>query len=154
MHKYSVIIVSILLIFSACNRTTKEITTNTKDDVVIKDSTPVKKEYKPILSENYDEFYADFHRDSIFQMSRIEFPIQGEYTDEEGVSIAWNSHNWIMHRSPIQSVDTSIYKVEVVNTNNSSDEIIWIEGSGFKTERKFKRIQGIWYLTYYNDDNY
>lgn len=79
--------------------------------------------------------------------------MKGHYTDTVGDLHKWNSGNWIMHRSEIQTVDTSMYEVEIKDFNDYKTELLFIEGGGFKVERKFKRINGKWYLVYYADEN-
>jgi hypothetical protein len=58
----------ILIIFATC-KPAKHITTNT----TVNSS-----------GENFDEIYNRFHSDSLFQMSRIKFPLKGTSIDGNG----------------------------------------------------------------------
>jgi uncharacterized membrane-anchored protein YitT (DUF2179 family) len=139
----------ILLITSACNRTQKESTAektiNTEKKVIEK---PAEKFAKKVEVENFNSFYKHFHNDSLFQISRIKFPLK----KEDNFQI--EKENWLMHRSTINSIDTSMFKAKVTKANNYYKEVIYIEGGGFYLEREFKQIKGKWYLTSFVDENY
>ena len=106
---------------------------------------PTVKKVKP---ENFNSFYNRFHSDSLFQISRVKFPL----ANSEKADIEKN--NWIMHRSTINNIDTSMFKTKITKTDNYYKEVIYIEGGGFYLERVFKRINGKWYLTSFVDENY
>lgn len=146
-HLFLFITIVGLMVFVGCNRTTKELTTTEPPKIE-----RTEKASPPAL-ESYASFYKKFHKDSIFQISRIMFPMKGHFIDTVGDLHKWNSNNWIIHRSEIQTVDTSVYKVELKDFNDFKTELLFIEGGGFKVERKFKRINGKWYLVYYTDEN-
>ena len=105
-------------------------------------------------SENFEEFNLRFHTDSIFQMSRINFPIKGKSIDGFEKH-NWSIKNWKFLSSPVTENDSIIagYKHSLNKTDDEIIDKIWIENSGFKTERKFKRINGKWFLVYYDDIN-
>ncbi len=154
-NKFLIVIIAFFLfsVIISCNRTTKEVTTISKEEVkpeIKKEST---KKSKAVKYENYNTFYNRFHRDSLFQMSRVKFPIGGYFTDTVGEERTWSKTNWIMHRSKIQEADTSIYKVNIESATTVKKEELFIEGGGFKVERKFQRINGKWFLVYYIDEN-
>lgn len=144
------LLVGALAVLFSCGRTTKESTTIQGNGIVAHKAPDIEKVKRV---ESYVTFYRKFHSDSLFQMSRIKFPIEGYYTDSAGIEQAWTKKSWIMHRSQIQNADTSIFKLELTNTNKQKEELLYIEGSGFKVERKFKQINGKWYLIYYVDEN-
>lgn len=104
-------------------------------------------------SENFEEFNRQFHSDSIFQLSRINFPIEGkliEGFDKQN----WTSKNWELMKIPV-SEKSSLrnYKHSVRKTEDFVIEKFWIDNSGFHFERRFKKIDGKWFLIYYNDVN-
>lgn len=104
-------------------------------------------------TEEFDLFNKRFHNDSVFQLSRIAFPIGGEYADGES-RFKWTRHNWLLMREPIGSaLSSNEYKHEVNRSDSLVTERIWIDSSGFNIERHFKLIKGKWYLTYYDDWN-
>lgn len=102
--------------------------------------------------ENFDEFYNRFHTDSLFQMSRIKFPLQGKKVDWEGEK-SWSEKNWKTMKVRIFDVDTSEFKTDYRKTENSFVEKFWIEDSGYRSEYRFNLIRKKWYLVYANELN-
>lgn len=103
-------------------------------------------------SENFYNFYKNFHQDSLFQMSRISFPLPGINTDEmtvEDTTYYWHQHKWIMHHE----VNESQFKIERDVSDILVTEKILTEDPGFFIERKFESIDGKWFLTYYASVN-
>ena len=106
-----------------------------------------------VESESFDVFNQRFHTDSLFQLSRVKFPIEGQQIDAFDER-DWTPNNWIMLKVPVaENVDTTEYKHSLKKTAASVEEAYWVEESGFHVERQFKLIDGKWYLTYYNDVN-
>ena len=104
-------------------------------------------------SENFEEFNCQFHSDSIFQLSRINFPIEGKLI--EGFEKQnWTSKNWELMKIPV-SEKSSLpnHKHSVRKTDGILIEKFWIDNSDFLVERRFKKIDGKWFLIYYNDIN-
>jgi hypothetical protein len=102
--------------------------------------------------ENFDDFYNRFHSDSLFQMSRVKFPLKGTKVDYEGEK-KWSGKNWITMKTKIQDVDTTVFKTEYKKTDNSFSEKFWIEDTGYYSEYKFKLIDKKWYLVYASELN-
>ena len=102
--------------------------------------------------ENFDEFYNRFHTDSLFQMSRIKFPLKGVKVDWEGEK-KWSEENWITMKTKIYDVDTSQFKTEYKKTDESFTEKFGIEDSGYFSEYRFNLIHKKWYLVYANEQN-
>ncbi|MBU0473244.1 MAG: DUF4348 domain-containing protein [Bacteroidetes bacterium] len=103
-------------------------------------------------SENFDEFYNKFHSDSLFQLSRVKFPLGGKSI--QGVDQSeWTKDNWQMMKAKIYDVDTSEYKVFYKKTENEFIQKIWIEDSGFNLEYRFELIDNKWFLVYTLDQN-
>ena len=104
-------------------------------------------------TETFAIFNEHFHSDSAFQLSRIAFPIGGHYAEGES-SRSWRVGNWELLKEPVrETVNTNEYKHDLQKTDTTVIEKYWIENSGFKTERRFRKIGGKWYLTYYDDIN-
>jgi hypothetical protein len=104
-------------------------------------------------SENFEEFNRQFHSDSIFQLSRINFPIEGKLI--EGFDKQdWTSKNWELMKIPVSEKSSlANYKHSVRKTDGEVIEKFWIGNSDFLVERRFKKIDGKWFLIYYNDVN-
>lgn len=150
--KYFIPLLLILMLFS-CNKTSKEVTTNNKK----KSESPVLKPAKSLNKtsnyESFDPFYKKFHEDSIFQINRVKFPIEGYAVDTSEQATKWTKTNWIMHRNTVQKIDTSKFTIETNKQKNTYYEKIYIEGGGFASERFFKRINGRWYLVKFIDED-
>jgi hypothetical protein len=102
------------------------------------------------LTENFDEFYNRFHSDSLFQMSRIKFPLQGGSAED----VEWTKENWNVLKTKIYDVDTSKFKIKYKRTDKKFTEKFWIENSGYWSEYRFEVIGGKWFLVYalYSND--
>ena len=104
-------------------------------------------------AETFTSFNDRFHRDSIFQLSRIAFPIGGNFVEGEN-SQKWTADNWELLKEPVrETIDTKEYQHDLQKTDTTVTEKYWIDNSGFKVERQFKKIGGKWFLTYYDDIN-
>lgn len=95
--------------------------------------------------ENFDAFYDKFHTDSLFQVSRIQQPLEGLRFDGES-EIKWTKENLPFLTTRIYDVDTSEYKISYKKTKNEFIEKVWIENSGFWSEYKFRLINDKWFL--------
>jgi hypothetical protein len=140
MRKIQIIFIVVILFMASCNRSSKELT-------------KAKTVEKKTVYEEFDFFYKKFHADSNFQVKRVKFPLEGYAMDTAEQSKPWNKSDWIMHRYTVQSVDTSMFKIETSATNNLYYEKIYIEGGGFASERVFKRLNGKWYLVKFIDED-
>ena len=119
----------ILLTFISCNRfQTKE-----------------KKNITKYSKENFDTFYDKFHNDSLFQISRLKFPLKGG-PDRGDINEAWTKENWHILKTEIYDVDTTKYKVFYEKKEKSFKEKVWIENSGFSFEYNFELIDNKWFL--------
>jgi len=95
--------------------------------------------------EDFDKFYDKFHADSVFQSTRIKFPLEGLRYD--GVEEThWTKENFGFLSTRIYDVDTNEYKTSYKKSKDEFIEKVWIEDSGFWCEYKFKLIKNKWYL--------
>ncbi|KFF05452.1 hypothetical protein [Flavobacterium reichenbachii] len=101
--------------------------------------------------ENFDQFNKRFHSDSVFQISRVDFPIEG--THVSGFEhYDWTKKNWEFQIVPVSEQNKiDEYQHSLIKSDTLIIEKFWIENSGFQVERKFKIIDGKWFLIYYND---
>jgi len=133
-----------------CNKVKEEAKSNSeiavKSDSIAK---PIKKE----LPENFDEFNKKFHSDSIFQVSRVDFPIEGKHVSGFE-QFNWTKKNWQFQVIPVaEKTEIEEYQHSLVKTDTLITERFWIPNSGFEVERQFKLINNKWFLIYYNDIN-
>ena len=114
-------------------------------------NTNVSPKDKVDLTQFY-EFYTLFHQDSLYQLSRINFPLEGEPSQQmnipEGDKFYWQQEDWVMHK-PVD-FETSAFKRKITPLN---DELVveYIVHSklGFGMMRRFAKLGNDWYLIYY-----
>lgn len=106
----------------------------------------------PDVPENFEEFYLRFHHDPDFQMSRIDFPIEGKYMDGH-TEYEWNEQNWEVLKVPVWDIDQPGIEIDYDQTDTSFFQKIWVENSGFLSEYRFELIQNKWYLVYALEQN-
>ena len=105
---------------------------------------------KPIKPENFEEFYQKFLTDEDFQLSRIEFPLDGCETDGENTTY-WNSaDDWTMLVGSVHDVDTSEFKVEKTYLPTKVVLKVYIEDSGYGVTQEYELEDGKWYLVMYD----
>ena len=123
--------------------------------------------------EDFDAFYARFHTDSAFQMQRVRFPLPGEHTEAkteeassemgqplpvdtsrgEGTpSVYWTAERWEMQTEEL--LDTTRFEVKWQRRDSLVRQQVYVPNSGFAVARTFQRIDGKWYLVYYENDTY
>jgi len=136
----SSIIVIIIAIFNSCNNSHQENSIpNAK-----RDSTEV-----------FEKFYNKFHDDSLFQISRILFPLPGYNIDsdynpnEKIINFNWNKNDWVMHKKILDEK----FKNELKKYNDSMIERLYIENSGVEIIRKFYLYNNKWYLGFYGSQS-
>lgn len=103
-------------------------------------------------TEDFDQFYAKFHNDSTFQMSRIRFPLEGKKSDGFDKQ-NWSEKNWDILKTKIFDVDTTEFKIEFKKTDTEFFQKCYIPNSGFKNEYRFELLNKKWYLVYALDAN-
>jgi len=116
--------------------------------------------------EDFDQFSKAFFTDSLFQMSRINFPLAGPHSLNVGSTFGdsiyseWKEENWVMIKKLFQNQDSiikigqNVYKRRINKTDSLVEERIFIENSGFEELQKFVLKDGKWYLSYYSIANY
>jgi hypothetical protein len=103
-----------------------------------------------VRSEDFKEFYSKFLTDSIFQMSRIKFPLEGRNVEGDKIT-SWTIDNWVLLKKSAYEVDTVEYKVEITESDILKIFRVYIPDSGFEVLSKFGLIDGKWYLIYHDD---
>lgn len=109
-------------------------------------------------TEDFDAFYDRFHSDSVFQMTRVKFPlggglIEGGSSDDVGDGTPITKDNYQLLKFKIYDVDTAIFKTSYSKSKDSFIEKAWIEDSGFSCEFRFKLIGKKWFLVYAQTTN-
>jgi len=122
----------------------------------------VKLSHTKSKEEKFDEFHKLFYSDSVFQMSRVIFPLASDVIDsstnvvEEPTTPVLTKQNWVMMRNDyfikndsIASIDGRIYKRKIERINSQIIETVYIENSGFRETLTFSLKNSKWYLTDY-----
>src|SRR5690606_32633195 len=107
---------------------------------------------KEIVIEQFNAFYREFHKDSVFQISRIQFPLPGINSDEmtvEDTIYHWKENEWLMQ----YMVDTTLFSRKTSISDTLVVEEITSKDPGVIIKRKFQNIEGKWYLVLYEDVN-
>jgi hypothetical protein len=102
--------------------------------------------------EDFEKFYDRFHKDSLFQVSRIKFPLGG--MSVKGFNkTQWTKENLPLLKTKIYDVDTTQYKVTFKKTEKTFTQKVWIKDSEFSSEYRFELIDKKWYLVYVLDQD-
>lgn len=106
------------------------------------------------VTEVFISFYDKFRTDSTFQLSRVQFPIRGKFNSYE------EERDWTAKKWPLMKWD---YRIEKNNLDDSvsivQDENKFFYGTycidcGFSFEMQFDKLEGKWFLTYRQENNY
>ena len=70
------------------------------------------------IPEDFREFYDQFHKDSVYQVNHIIFPLSGLPAEDslKSDSFTWNKVDWIMHK-PFDDLGGT-FKREWYNVNS------------------------------------
>ncbi len=126
---------------------------NTTAPVVTTEQVMEQAEVAPAgLPTGFRKFYENFHRDSIFQLNHIRFPLEGipeKETEETDISgFYWKKENWKMHR-PFNAMDGSFIRdFQPLGEDIVIEKIRHAEAS-YGMQRRFSRDGDEWYLIYY-----
>lgn len=105
------------------------------------------------LIEDFDRFYDRFHNDSLFQISRITFPLNGLNIDGLDEKNEWTEDNWPLMKTRIYDIDTNQFKTEYKKTENAFMQKFWLQDSSFGSEYRFELVGNKWFLVYAMDSN-
>ena len=104
------------------------------------------------IDESFDTFYDQFHADTAFQLSRVKFPLEGEYVTIDGGE-SWTWDGWEPHVEKVTDISDPEYDTEITRKDTEVIDKVWLRDSGFSVERRFQKIKGRWYLVYYETVN-
>jgi hypothetical protein len=107
------------------------------------------------VPQDFLDFYEKFHRDSMFQMEHISWPLQGNRGEETegGVPAAggvWQPASWRMQRLDFNPDD--YLRERQMLGDMMVIERIRVKAANYGIERRFaKQPDGEWVLIYYSD---
>lgn len=135
-------IVALALFLTACNPRPEEENASTGQP-----TSPVE------LPAGFADFYQKFHRDSIFQMSHIVFPLEGLPDNADSLTLANQDYRWLPENWRMQhqfDFEMSEFKREIIPLNeNMVLERILHQSGEFGMVRRFALIGNEWHLIYY-----
>jgi hypothetical protein len=106
------------------------------------------------VSESFKTFYEQFIADSIYQMSRINFPISGKYQNYEEER-KWTKDNWVLitwdFRKEMNNQEDS---TSIIQDSSTFFYGTYCKECGFSLEIRFNKIKGQWFLTHRQENNY
>lgn len=143
--KFFPVVLSAMLLFFACKQTSP---TPQAESVTTSDTQ---------IPADFSDFYEKFHTDSMYQMTHISWPLQGDKSEQidsthyQKKEITWEQSNWRMHR-PVD-YSSGDYKRQIQMLGDGLlIEYILITAGGYGIERRFaKQPDGEWNLIYYSD---
>ena len=115
-------------------------------------------QHKPKVSdpnaEDFQVFYRRFYSDSTFQLSRIKFPLTGQWATivdfgekREFYNRTWTKDNWTMEKAPDYSDRAYTYKISY-RLDTVLDQM-YVTHTDFSVSKFFVLDKGKWYLTFY-----
>jgi hypothetical protein len=114
-------------------------------------------EYSAGNKENFDSFLLKFSTDSIFQVSRIKFPLEFktlDYDTFKELKKTINKKDWRMDNIFMNEEKVSqIYDNFSLNIKDTDERVFrWVGvENGINVLYFFKRIEGKWYLIKFED---
>ncbi len=103
------------------------------------------------LPSDFHRFYDRFHTDSLFQMSRVVFPLSGVVQEGDTVltlvAKKWLKEDWKMHKSFNNHGGT--FERTFTNTGGIVIETIVGNGGMFSLEKRYSKLAGDWHLIWY-----
>lgn len=105
-------------------------------------------------SEGFQNFYQQFHEDSLFQIAHISFPLEGLPPQADSSTILnenfrWQKENWRMQKK-FDTQDGEFTKELAELGSGMIIEQITHKTGQFGMQRRFAKIGGEWKLIYYS----
>ena len=106
------------------------------------------------LPADFLDFYEEFHRDTLFQLNHIAFPLSGKPASGqfniELTDFKWTRKGWVFHKRISDDDDTFDRKYQMF-TPELIIELIYAPTYGYYMERRFGKLSDGWNLIYYED---
>lgn len=143
--KSLIVLVCLVVMFSQCNRkAAPPVDNHPKNKNVNKKEVASPSGKK---TEKFELFYDKFHNDSLFQLSRVQFPLKGQQIHLKK-SGSWKKENWLMIKARASEIDRNQYNVKILRKDNSYFEGIYCKNCAFSFEMEYELINGKWFLVY------
>ncbi len=104
------------------------------------------------LPQSFLEFYERFHKDSLYQLDHILFPLESKVYEskDEYYDRFWDRENWKTHQALDKNQEGFERKYTLLDDYFIS-EILTLKAGGFGIERRFAFMDTTWYLVLYNE---
>lgn len=144
------LLVFLTMFFIQCNKKAVVINSKAKQQIASEKSNKVA--VKNYRGENFDKFYTKFHKDSLFQLSRVKFPLKGSQVNAHGTT-NWSKEKWLMIKAKASEVDKKLYNVKTSFKGDSYFEGVYCKDCPFTFEMEYKLVNGKWFLVYLQEND-
>ncbi|WP_333696640.1 hypothetical protein [Flavobacterium sp.] len=109
--------------------------------------------------EIFNEFINRFINDSVFRLSRVDFPLRGYNSDDyvEGLNpYYWEKSDWLFYSEEDFKKGNSLElkENEIIKTDTSMIYRIYKKESGYDIKYYFKKDNKKYYLNFYSYKNF
>lgn len=107
------------------------------------------------LTADFVKFYEQFHKDSVFQMAHIQFPLPERDAEKMpdgsfSLKLNWTADDWkIMSLPPLNTGEFTRDFIPV-SPELMIEKIGTAKDVGFQIERRWAKMSGEWMLIYYS----
>jgi hypothetical protein len=126
---------------------------------------------KTDVKGDFTQFSRRFYTDSLFQMSRINFPLKGSHNINvpirgknimgDSIIVGWKKKDWRMvtntyfknNETKVKIDNTTYLRKTQIGTKTAVIRT-YIENSGFEVVEKYAILNGKWYLVYFSNLDY
>lgn len=147
MQKNLIRAIAVLLTISFAFVFYKKMNPKQQENTVAK----TEQEAESSLPSDFHDFYNRFHTDSIFQMSRIIFPLTGVAQEGDSIRVIvnkqWQAEDWKLHK-PFDN-HGGTFERTFTNENGIISETIIGNGGMFSLEKRYSKLVDEWHLIYY-----
>ncbi len=110
------------------------------------------------LPDDFSVFYEAFHKDSIYQINHVLFPLQGLPAYADSITMAEGTYrfekaDWTMHKE-FQDADGQFKREFKILGDGFIVEQIRDKQNGIGMQRRFAKRGPEWYLIYYAEINF
>jgi hypothetical protein len=158
MRINKLILILLFVLFCSCNKNSQnktEIGEAEKDTIFLVENQP--KEAK----EDFQSFFIQFQQDSVFQLTRIEFPLtdsiyeSGAYMDDFGNVVDLSNREIIINSGEWEYDDFKMFYRKIISkiSENKYNVELHIEDTGVRINYIFELDNEKWFLVEIKDES-
>lgn len=153
-----IIIILLGCIGASCHQNKPHLINAPADAKIVKTDTVTR------ANEDFNAFHNQFTSDSLFQLSRVQFPLKGwsdeddirgakllpkelKFNDSLSVNLLWQKKGWLMQHT---LTDTA-YRRVLSGDKEITVEKIYLPDSEVIIHSVFRNINNRWFLVYYSE---